>query len=83
MKATVFTTEWCGPCKMMKNTYLYDLIDNGYNIQFIDVEEDLELAAQFNVTAVPKTVFFDDEDNIINEVVGFMPQVKFLENMGE
>lgn len=83
MKATVFTTEWCGPCKMMKNTYLYDLIDNGYNIQFIDVEEDLELAAQFNVTAVPKTVFFDDEDNIVNEVVGFMPQVKFLENMGE
>lgn len=83
MKATVFTTEWCGPCKMMKNTYLYDLIDNGYNIQFIDIDEDPELGAQFKVTAVPTTVFFDDEDNIVNEVVGFMPQVKFLQNMGE
>lgn len=68
---------------MMKETYLYNLQADGYNIQFIDVEEELELAAQFDVTAVPKTVFFDDDDNIVNEVVGFMPQVKFLQNMGE
>jgi thioredoxin-related protein len=81
MKATIFTTEWCGPCKMMKSTYLYKLIDEGYNIQFVDVEEDLELAAQFDVTAVPKTVFFDENDNIVNEIVGFMPEVKFLQNM--
>ena len=83
MKAVIFTTEWCGPCKMMKNTYLYNLQSDGYNIQFVDIEEDLELGAEFGVTAVPTTVFYDDEDNITDQVVGFMPQVKFLQNMGE
>lgn len=83
MKAVIFTTEWCGPCKMMKNTYLYDLQANGYNIQFVDIEEDPELGAQFDITAVPTTIFYDDEDNIVDQKVGFMPQVKFLQYMGE
>jgi thioredoxin-related protein len=83
MKAEIYTADWCGPCNMMKNMYLYGLIELGYNIELVNIEEERDRGAKLNVTSVPHSVFYDDEGNIIHEQTGFMPKEKFLQLMGE
>jgi thioredoxin-related protein len=83
MKAEIYTTDWCGPCNMMKNMYLYELIESGYNIELVNIEEEPDRGGKFNVTSVPHSVFYDADGNVVHEQTGFMPKVKFLQLMGE
>ena len=55
MEIKFFNAKWCGPCKQMK-PHIQELISEGYNIQEIDVDEQPELAKQFNVRGVPTLV---------------------------
>jgi thioredoxin-related protein len=68
---------------MMKNMYLYELIELGYNIELVNIEEEPDRGEKFDVTAVPHSVFYDEDGNVVHEQKGFMPQIKFLQLMGE
>ena len=70
-----FFATWCGPCRML-TPELEKLAekDQTINVLKIDVDEFQELAAQFNVRAVPTLVLFKDGqiigDGTPDEVLG-------------
>lgn len=47
-----FSAPWCGPCRQMKSM-LNESIQNELNMRIIDISEDMEIAAKYNVMNVP------------------------------
>lgn len=68
-----FFATWCGPCRML-TPELEKLAekDQSINVLKIDVDEFQELAAQFNVRAVPTLVLFKD-GQVVATGSGFRP----------
>ena len=50
--AKYFSATWCGPCKVFK-PIMKELSDEGYDIQFIDGDENPKLANKYNIRSVP------------------------------
>lgn len=62
-----FYADWCGPCRMLAPTLekIASAFDGRIKIVKVNVDEEAELAEQFNVSSIPTLTF------IINgEVVG-------------
>ena len=55
-----FGTPWCGPCKAMI-PILKDVEEN-HNIKVIDidVDEDFELASEYNIRSIPTLHYYKD-----------------------
>lgn len=70
-----FFAEWCMPCVMMAPV-LEDLCDefkNKIKIGKVNIEDNSELAAKFNVSSIPNFVLFK-EGKIVEQVMGAMTQ---------
>ena len=50
-----FSASWCGPCKNFKP--IMENVSNSIPVRFINVDENPQLAAQYNVRSVPMLVF--------------------------
>ncbi|KAL7575282.1 hypothetical protein ACA910_001807 [Epithemia clementina (nom. ined.)] len=58
-----FTATWCGPCRQIKP--IYEELSTKYTgVAFgkVDVDENQDAAADFEIRAVPTFVFFDGKD---------------------
>jgi thioredoxin 1 len=71
-----FYADWCGPCKMLAP--LLDQLqaensEKGVKILKINIDENPDLAAEFDVTTIP-TVFFALNGEIKEGVVGVNPK---------
>ena len=75
MNIKFFNAKWCGPCKQMK-PHIAELISEGYSIQEIDVDEQPELAKEFNVRGVPTLVVNG------NSIVGYRDKSQIKEAVG-
>ena len=75
MNIKFFNAKWCGPCKQMK-PHIEALISEGYSIQEIDVDEQPELAKEFNVRGVPTLVVNG------NSIVGYRDKSQIKEAVG-
>ena len=75
MDIKFFNAKWCGPCKQMK-PHIEELIYEGYSIQEIDVDDQPELAQQFNVRGVPTLVVNG------NSIVGYRDKSQIKEAVG-
>lgn len=56
----LFTASWCGPCKMVKPK-MPDLAREHYpnlRVFWVDIEECMDLASQYNIQAVPFVATF-------------------------
>lgn len=53
-----FKAPWCGPCKQME-PIINNMKAEGFKIDSLDVEDNVELAKQYNVRAVPTFVVLE------------------------
>jgi thiol-disulfide isomerase/thioredoxin len=54
-----FYADWCGPCRAMQPT-IQSLIDKGYPVKKVNIEQSRELAAQYGIQSVPCYVLVVD-----------------------
>lgn len=72
-----FSASWCGPCQALSMT-LKGMDDIQVPIKEIDIDEDLDLAAQYNIRSVPTLVMLED-DKEVKRVSGALPANKVKE----
>ena len=69
-----FNAGWCGPCKAMK-PMLDELAEGNpaYKIVSIDIDQEDELAEDYDVTSIPCLVVFKGGEEV-NRSVGLIPK---------
>ena len=58
--AKYFSATWCGPCKQFK-PIMEELASEGYNIEFIDGDENPKEAMKYNIRSIPNTIILEGE----------------------
>lgn len=78
-----FNAEWCGPCKMLAPV-LDKLAEENENIKVVSVNVDnnSDLAKQYNVFSIPCLVVIKDGQEI-NRSVGLISRTELDELIGE
>ncbi len=73
-----FWAPWCGPCRMV-GPILEEIADQRRDIKVakVNVDEEMELAAQFGVMSIPMLVVMKD-GKITNKSVGARPKEQIL-----
>ena len=61
-----FFADWCGPCRLL--TPILEQI-TGIKIAKVNVDDNQDLAATYNVTAIPKLLFMKD-GQVVDQMVG-------------
>ncbi|OON57389.1 thioredoxin [Klebsiella pneumoniae] len=66
-----FYAPWCGPCKIQLPIVeeLAEEIGNQANIAKVNIEEELDLATEYNVQSVPTLLLFKD-GYVVERMVG-------------
>ena len=73
-----FWASWCGPCRMVSP--ILDEIANEHpeiKVGKINVDEQRELAAQFNVMSIPALMVMKN-GKVTNQTVGAQPKEQIL-----
>lgn len=70
-----FWASWCGPCKMMGPVVEQIAEDMGDSARVckINIDEQPELASQYNVMSIPTFILFKDGKEV-NRTIGAMPK---------
>ncbi len=73
-----FWAPWCGPCRMV-GPILEEIAGERSDIKVakVNVDEEMELAAQFGVMSIPMLVVMKD-GKIVNQSVGARPKSQIL-----
>ena len=74
-----FWASWCGPCRMV-GPILDEIAGERSDIKVgkVNVDEQQELAAQFQVMSIP-TLLVLKNGEVVNKSVGAQPKAKILE----
>jgi len=87
VKVIDFHAVWCGPCKTMAPVFENMKKKYGDKAEFIkvDIDEDQDMAAEFNIASVPTFVIVKDGLTIA-EIVGTAKPLEFekfiIDNIG-
>ena len=78
-----FNAGWCGPCRAMR-PILDELAENNtkYKIVSIDIDEEDELAEEYEVASIPCLVVFK-EGKETDRSVGLIPKDSITALMGD
>jgi thioredoxin 1 len=76
-----FWAPWCGPCRVL-TPVLEEINDERDDIRIVsvNVDENQQTAAQFEVMSIPTMVLFKD-GSMVGKMVGAMPKRKLLEQL--
>jgi thioredoxin-like negative regulator of GroEL len=58
-----FSANWCGPCEMLSKT-IAGLKDNTVPIREIDIDEELDMSASYNIRSVPTLIMLEDGSEV-------------------
>ena len=74
-----FNATWCGPCRMFAPTF--EKMEKKYEgkITFlsVDVDENPDMAAQYEVQSIPTVVYIDAEGKTVDVTVGLLSEEEF------
>ena len=74
-----FNATWCGPCRMLAPTF--EKMEKKYEgkITFlsVDVDENPDMAAQYEVQSIPTVVYIDAEGKTVDVTVGLLSEEEF------
>ncbi len=74
-----FWAPWCGPCQMLGP--IIDEIGDEYKdkikIVKVDVDENQNLALQYNISSIPAVLIFN-EGKVIDTIIGFHQKQDYL-----
>jgi thioredoxin 1 len=78
---TDFWAEWCVPCKMVSPVLeqMADEYKGKIKVASINVDEEGELASNFNIVSIPTILLFH-QGNVVKQQIGAVPR-KILEEM--
>lgn len=78
-------TTWCGPCKWMaKNVFTNDTVADFYNLNFVNVEMDMEkgegieIAQRYGIQAFPTMLYLNSKGEIMHRSCGSAPAQTFI-----
>lgn len=74
-----FWADWCGPCRMLAPV-LEELArehEGELQVGKVNVDEEMELATRFGITAIPTLIAFKD-GKAVNKTMGAIPKEKIL-----
>ena len=74
-----FSATWCGPCQTFK-PIMSEIANEGHSVQFIDIDQQGDLARQYNVRSVP-TVVIEQNGSEVNRLIGATTKRVILENL--
>ena len=74
-----FWAAWCGPCRMVLPIVDEIAAENPeIKVGKVNVDEQQELAAQFQVMSIP-SLFVVKDGKVVNQAMGAMPKDRILE----
>ena len=74
-----FSATWCGPCKTFK-PIMNEIAGEGYSVQVIDIDQQQDLAARYNVRSVPTTII--EENGIeVDRIIGSVSKQQVLSKL--
>lgn len=78
-----FFATWCGPCKMT-GPIIDQLAEELKNVKFvkIDVDQNQELASEYQVFSIPTFLVFKD-GQVVNQFVGAQSKEGFLSEINK
>lgn len=66
-----FFADWCGPCKMLAPVLdVLEKENEDYDIYKINVDENQDLAAEYEVSSIPNIVIFKNGE-VVDRSMGF------------
>ncbi|MCR5715214.1 MAG: thioredoxin [Lachnospiraceae bacterium] len=70
-----FSATWCGPCKMLAPVLeeVSEELGDRVNFYNVDVDENPDLAEQFNIMNIPNLVVLKNGTKV-DQIVGFQPK---------
>lgn len=71
-KLIVFSASWCGPCKRLAPAVAELMEKYPDNIVKYDVDVEVELREDFEITAVPTLILVDDDGQEISRKLGIL-----------
>jgi thioredoxin 1 len=71
-----FSAPWCQPCRNFKS--IMESVSNSIPVRFINVDENPQLAAQYNVRSVPMLVFLKDGQEA-DKTIGVLTETQVKE----
>tara|TARA_R100000479_G_scaffold73037_1_gene35336 strand:- start:640 stop:885 length:246 start_codon:yes stop_codon:yes gene_type:complete len=74
-----FSATWCGPCQTFK-PIMNEIANEGHSVQFIDIDQQEDLARQYNVRSVP-TIVIEQGGTEVNRLIGATSKQVVLENL--
>lgn len=78
-----FTAAWCGPCKMLEPILkqLADEWKDQVKILKLDVDQNPDLAMQYQVMGVPTLIMFS-KGKAVERVTGYQPKDRLIQVFG-
>ena len=78
-----FWAEWCGPCRMVAPVLdeVAEEMDGQIQIAKVNVDENRELAFQYQVSSIPTLILFKDGE-VADRVLGAMPKNAIQQFLG-
>ena len=75
-----FWATWCGPCRMIAPTLaqIAQEQEGKLKIGKVNVDEQMDLAVRFGITAIPTLIAFKDGEKV-NQAMGVMSKEEILD----